>query len=158
MILDSRLEFCDATALSVASSSASVLLGNVIDTRVAAGAIVGSNTLMNLGGGRPLYWVITVDTAVVAASGSTGTTTFNLASDSTADIATSRTNHITTPAFTEAQLVAGFSWNAPLPFDATYERYLGTWSTQATDTITSGKINSFLTYNPPVATQYIDGI
>ena len=160
MIIDSRLEFCDATALSVASSSVATLCGNVVDTRVAAGAVVGAvpNTLMNLGGGRPLHWVITVDTTVVAASGSSGTTTFNLATDSTADLATSRTNHITSPAFTEAQLVAGFTWNSPLPFQATYERYLGVYSTQAVDTLTSGKINSYLTYDPPAATQYADGI
>lgn len=151
MIMDNLLEFADATALSTASDSASVLLGDVVDTNVCQ----SGNVLTDIGNGRPMYWVISVDTDIAGVS---GTSTFQLCSDSTANLATSKTVHITSPTFTTAQLVAGMTWVAPLPPGCSYERYLGVWHTQATATITAGKINSFLTLDPPVQKHYLDAV
>lgn len=150
MIIDSLLEFADATALSTASDTASVIFGNVVDTNPD-----GYNTLQDLGTGTPLYWVISVDTTVAAVS---GTTTFRLSSDSTANLATSITTHIISPTFATATLVKGYTWACPLPSGQIYERYLGVWTTQATATITAGKINSYITADIPNLTQYNDNV
>lgn len=154
MWIDKFLEFADATALTTATATDSALVGNVVDTNVDIGN-GGTNTLLDWGTGRPVFWVVSVDTDFAGVS---GTSQFQLASDSTANLATSRTNHITSPAFTTAQLVAGFTWSTALPSQATYERYLGVWHTQATATLTAGKINSYLTYDPPAQTQYQDAV
>ena len=157
MILDSRLEFCDATSLSSSTATDSVILGNVVDLASATGAIGGTNTLTDAGNGKPLYFCISIDTTVAGVS---GTTQFQLATDSTTNLATSRTNHITSPAFTTAQMVAGFTWCTALPPSKTYERYMGVWTTQATATITAGKVNCFLAYEPPTGTNVVfaDGL
>jgi len=40
----------------------------------------------------------------------------------------------------------------------TYERYLGIWCTVATAALTAGKVNAFLTCDPPSWTPLPDGI
>ena len=57
MILDERLEFCDATALNTGGAG-TYLLGDVIDLEVAR----------DIGAGEPVWCVIQMDTA----GGSTG--------------------------------------------------------------------------------------
>src|SRR5690349_7743736 len=56
MIMDSRAEFASKTALSTAGIGLA-LVGNVMDTTV----------IRDLGNGRPVYLVITVDTTVTSA-------------------------------------------------------------------------------------------
>lgn len=133
MILDERTEFCDATSAILNIGNA--IIGDVID-------LGATPTLRDLGNGQPLYLVIQVDTTFV---GATSTTTFELASDSTANLATSKTVHASTGAIPVATLVAGYTKVIPLPIEATYERYLGLWETVATANVTAGKINAFLT-------------
>lgn len=133
MILDEFTEFCDATSAILAVGNA--IIGDVID-------LGASPTLRDIGNGQPIYWVIQVDTTFV---GATSTTKFELSSDSTANLATSRTVHVATAAIPVATLVAGYTIAIALPIDATYERYLGVWETVATANVTAGKINSFLT-------------
>lgn len=138
MIMDSLNEFCDATALPVVSDADSVILGNVVD--------LGKTS--NFPGNSDIFLVIQVDTAVTSLGAAT--VAFNLASDSTANLATSRTNHITTPAIAKAALTAGATvLVTPIP-RGTYERYLGIWCTVAGAALTAGKVNAFLTTNPPV--------
>lgn len=135
MILDELLEFCDATSAILNVGNA--IIGDVVDLGAAP-------TLKGIGNGEPLYLVIQVDTTFV---GATSTTTFELSSDSTADLATSRTVHVSTGAIAVATLVAGYTLAIALPIGATYERYLGLWETVATANVTAGKINAFLTHD-----------
>ncbi len=134
MILDERTEFCDAT--SAVLNIGNAIIGDVID--------LGA-TLQDIGNGQPVYLVIQVNTAFV---GTNSTTTFDLCSDSTANLATSKTTHVSTGAIPVASLVAGFTKILALPIEATYERYLGLWETVATANVTAGKINAFLTTTP----------
>lgn len=136
MILDERTEFCDATSAILNVGNA--IIGDVID-------LGSSPTLQDIGNGDPLYLVIQVDTTFV---GATSTTTFDLCSDSTANLATSKTTHVSTGAIPVASLAAGFTKIIALPIEATYERYLGLWETVATANVTAGKINAFLTTTP----------
>jgi hypothetical protein len=135
MIIDSRVEFCDATSAAINIGNA--IIGNVVDTGAAP-------TLKNLGV-TPVYLVITVDTAF---AGTNGTVQLQLCSDSTEDLATSKTIHIDTGAIPVATLVAGYTICRPLPSQGTFERYIGLWETVATTNISAGKINAFLTEDP----------
>jgi hypothetical protein len=146
MILDERLEFCDAT--SCVANVGNAILGDVID-------LGASPTLQDIGNGEPLYLVIQVDTAVV---GTTSTVQLQLASDSTANLATSKTVHIDTGAIAEATLVAGYTLIYPLPVGATYERYLGIWETVGTNNLSAGKLNIFLTHDVAKWTPYADNV
>lgn len=146
MILDERLEFADA--LSCVANVGNAILGDVID-------LGASPTLRDIGNGEPLYLVIQVDTAVV---GTTSTVQWQLASDSTANLATSKTVHIDTGAIAEATLVAGYTKIYPLPVEATYERYLGLWQTVAVNNLSAGKINAFLTREPAKWAAYPNAI
>lgn len=140
MIMDSRAEFASKTALSTAGTGLA-LVGNVIDTSV----------VRDLGNGRPVYLVITVDTAVTSAGAAT--VEFDLVSDAQAAIATdgSASVHFKSTAFAKTALVAGFvvcvvalPWNGGVP----YEQFLGILQNVGTAALTAGKINAFLTLDP----------
>lgn len=134
--IDILNEFCDATSLATGASS-SALHGNVIDLQ---------KTTNYPGNTDDLWFVVEVDTAVT--SGGSATVQFELASDSTANLATSRTTHILSAAIPVASLTAGYrAVCAPLP-RGEYERYIGVWVTNATATLTAGKINAYLTTQP----------
>jgi hypothetical protein len=149
MILDERGEFCDATSAVLAIGNA--IIGDVIDTKPAT---TSPNTTVDLEG-SDIYFVMQVDTTFV---GATSTTKFELSSDSTADLATSRTVHYATAAIPVATLVAGYVICAvPLP-SGSYERYLGVWETVATANVTAGKVNAFLTRNPALYRAYADNV
>lgn len=146
MILDERSEFCDATSAVLAIGNA--IIGDVMD-------LGATPTLRDIGNGQPLYLVIQVDTTFV---GATSTTQFQLVSDSTANLATSKTVHLDTGAIPVATLVAGYTKIMALPSEVTYERYLGLWETVATANVTAGKINAFLTTEPARWAAYADAI
>jgi hypothetical protein len=146
MILDELTEFCDAT--SVVINVGNAIVGDVID-------LGATPTLRDIGNGDPLYLVIQVDTAVV---GTTSTLQLQLCSDSTANLATSKTVHLDTGAIAEATLVAGYTKVYALPPEATYERYLGLWETVAVNNLSAGKINAFLTRDVAKWAAYADGI
>lgn len=148
MILDERTEFCDATSAVLAIGNA--IIGDVIDLKSPTTA---PNTLVDIES-SDLYLVIQVDTTFV---GATSTTTFELASDSTANLATSKTTHYSTGAIPVATLVAGYTIAVHLPA-GNYERYLGLWETVATANVTAGKINAFLTRNPALFRAYADNV
>lgn len=149
MILDERLEFCDATSAILAVGNA--LIGDVIDLKPST---VNPNTTVDLEG-SDMYFVMQVDTTFV---GATSTTKFELASDSTADLATSKTVHYATPAIPVATLVAGYTICAVKLPSGSYERYLGVWETVATANVTAGKVNAFLTADPALYRAYADNV
>lgn len=137
MYLDSRLELADATALST-SATGLALIGSQVDTSVAR----------DLGQIDDLFFVVTIDTAVTSAGAAT--VSFILASDASAAIAVdgSASEHVISPAYGKATLVAGFvAVVVELPFEAgtPYERYLGLLQNVGTAALTAGKVNAFLT-------------
>lgn len=149
MIIDDRLEFADAA--SVAAAAGTALIGDVIDL---------SSVARDIGQGRSVWFVITCDTSIVT-GGAAGTIKFQLASDAQAAIATdgSATIHLDSGTFvtddTGQDIDAGeVVFAAPLPIEGkVYERYLGVLATIATTTVTAGKINAFLTLDPPRTTR-----
>lgn len=146
MILDERAEFCDATSAILAVGNA--IIGDVMD-------LGATPTLRDIGAGEPTYLVIQVTTTFV---GATSTTQFDLYSDSTANLATSATTHLSTGPIGVATLVAGYQLAYALPLGATYERYLGLWETVATADVTAGAINAFLTQDVSKVSILPDGI
>lgn len=146
-IMDERLEFADAA--SVAAAAGIALIGDVIDLQVAR----------DIGNGQATFLVITVDTEIIT-GGSAGTIQFILASDAQAAIAVdgSATVHWASAAFVTDDAAANDAlMNAgsiiavvPLPLQGVvYERYLGILAVIATTTVTAGKINAFITLDPP---------
>lgn len=145
MILDERLEFADAVSV-VGTAGAAALLSNfdVID-------LGADPTLRDIGNGEDLWLVITTDTEVITA-GAAGTIVFSLVSDSTANLATSPTTHLSSPSLvtddaganSAALNAGGLIFAAKLPLGS-YERYLGILTTIGTTDTTAGKVNAFLT-------------
>lgn len=144
MILDSRNEFCDAVSLNTGAAG-TYLIGSQIDLTTVAGG---------LGYGDQLYLVINVDTGINAAGA--GTIQFQIASDSTAAIATDATATIlasspaivtsTTTGNAGGTLAAGKTlWIVELPVMPEAEQFLGIRQVTGTSAITAGKVNAFLT-------------
>ena len=149
MIFDDRLEFCDAT--SAVLNIGNAIIGDVVDLKSPS---ISPNTLVDIEG-IDLYLIIQVDTTFV---GATSTTKFELVSDSTADLATSKTTHFSTAAIPVATLVAGYVVCCVKLPSGSYERYLGIWETVATANVTAGKINAFLTNDPALWRAYADNV
>ena len=154
MIMDELGEFCDATSVAAAASTA--LVGDVIDL---------GGTGEDVGGGRPVYLVLTCATDIITA-GVAGTISFALASDAQAAIAVdgSATTHFDTGTFVTDdgalnELDAGdVIAKVALPMNSVnpYERYLGVLVTVGTAEVTAGAINAFLTYDPSNIKAYPD--
>lgn len=148
MILDERLEMCDATSLNTGAAG-TYLLGDVIDL---------SLVNRDVGLGEDLYYVFRVQTA--ATSGGSATGNFQLASDAQAAIATdgSATVHAQSGAIAVATLVAGYTIMAGVLPMGTYERYLGVLQVTAVAAFTAGKIDAFLTNDFAKWTAYADAV
>lgn len=152
MILDERTEFCDAVALNTGAAG-TYLLGDQIDLGVAS----------DIGAGRTLYLVVTVDTGITVGTG-TGTVSFSLASDASAAIATNGTAavHATSAAWatsTTAIPAGTVLFAVALPMEgAVYKRYLGILQNTGTTAISAGKINAFLTHDVAKYKAYADAI
>lgn len=148
MILDSRLEFADAVALSTAGTGLRLVAGSQVDLSVAR----------DIGAGDSLWFVVQVDTAV---AGTSSTVAFILASDSTAAIAIdgSATIHAESAAIAEATLIAGYQLAVKVPMESpAYERYLGVLIRVGAAALSAGKINAFLTHDVAKVKHYADGI
>jgi hypothetical protein len=148
MILDERLEFCDATALNT-GGAASYLIGDVVDISATSG---------DIGVGQPLYFVVQVDTT--ATSGGSATGTFSLCTDgalSSTDLAGANVL-VSSKAWTVATMTAGTVLLAvQVPAQGTtFERYLQVQQTTGTAAFTAGKINAFLTTDPSFWRAYAD--
>lgn len=101
-----------------------------------------------IGGPDGPYLVLQTGTAFTDA-GSDATLVASLVSDSTANLATSPTTHITTGtlAFSAVSAANRVLLVAPLPV-GTYERYLGMSYTVASGPFTAGTIRAFLVRDP----------
>lgn len=140
MILDEKLEFCDAVSLNTGAAG-TYNIGDVIDLTVAR----------DLGGDQALYLVVTVDTGITVAS-STGTVAFQLVSDGTDTIATNGTQtvhavskaHATSTTAIPAGSVL-FAVQLPIEGLTAYERYLAVQQVTGTTALNAGKVNAFLT-------------
>lgn len=168
MILDSLLEFADAVSVAAAAGTAN--LTNQVDRSVVQG----------MGTARPLWLVINVDTAIVT-GGVAGTIHFRLVSDDTASISTTTCSvHLESPRYVtddDPTIPAGTTLlcvGLPICNDhvsysvagvpvttgpgARYERYIGVQYVITTTTTTAGKVNAFLTYDPPGWRAYADAV
>tara|TARA_Y100000389_G_scaffold30996_1_gene26210 strand:+ start:9516 stop:9971 length:456 start_codon:yes stop_codon:yes gene_type:complete len=146
-IIDERLEFCDATALST-SGTGLALVGDVVDITSASS---------DLGMGEALYLVIQVTTAVT--SGGSATVNFKLASDAAAGIAVdgSATVHNVTADIPKATLTAGHRIVMPLSSGTTkYERFIGIIQDVGSAALTAGAIDAFISKDPIGWTAYPD--
>lgn len=143
MILDSRTEFCDATALNTGAAG-SYIIGNVVD--------LGA-TARDIGNGEELYLVVQVDTA--GTSGGAATGQFNLVTDDNAALA-SPAVVVSSAAVAVASLTAGKTvLSVALPREGTaYERYIGIQQVTGTAAFTAGKVNAFLTKDPAAWKSY----
>lgn len=148
MILDELNEFADALALNT-GGAATYLVGDTIDLGAAP-------VLKDIGNGSPVYLVVGVTTTFT--SGGAATVNLQLASDSTANLATSPTVHWQTGALGFATFVAGLRWVIPLPIERRYERHLGILQVQGTAALTAGAIDAFLTDDPVGWYPIADGV
>lgn len=153
MILDKLTEFADAQ--SVAGTAG---------TTINVGSQIDLGSARDIGAGQPLYLVINVDTSIIT-GGAAGTIAFQLASDSTASIATNGTQtiHYTSKAFVTDddalnELDAGeTAVIIALPMEGVaYEQFLGVQAVIGTTDTTAGKINAFLTHDVAKWKAYAD--
>lgn len=147
MIIDSRLEFCDNAALSTAGFATTPLpLGSLID--LTSNLAIG-NALKEYPGSADKAWLVIRVTTTVT-SGGAATVAFKLVSDAQDPVTpASATEHWASPAIPKATLVAGYQVVAiPLP-RGTYERYLGLTQTVGTADLTAGKVDAYITLQPP---------
>lgn len=138
MILDKRLEFCDAVSCNTGAAG-TYNLGDIVNLSVAR----------DLGGDQALYLVVTVDTGITTA-GSAGTVAFQLVSDGTDTISTTTQSvHAVSKAWTTGStaIAAGTVLFAiQLPMEGTaYEQYLAVQQVTGTTALNAGKVNAFLT-------------
>jgi hypothetical protein len=149
MILDERVEFADATALSTAGTGAANV-GDQVPLSVARN--VGSVP-------RPLYLVIQM---VAAAVGASGGVSFALVSDTSqpALVDGTATVHIQTKSIPVASLTAGAVVAVvPLPGEPpAYESNLSIQQNASGSALSAGSINAFLTHDPKQWKAYPDAI
>jgi ABC-type nitrate/sulfonate/bicarbonate transport system substrate-binding protein len=145
--IDKQLEFSDAQAETTAAAHIST---NVIDM----------TTVGSFADGQPIYFVCTVNTTFT--SGGSATLEVQLLSDATSTVAVdgSATSHWTSASWAVADLTAGTVLACvPLPMEGTtYEEYLGVMYTIGTAAMTAGKVDAYLTVDPPKHVSYPDGI
>ena len=153
MIIDSKLEFCDAVS-AVQAASTTALIGDVVDLSTAS---EDQGTVDD-----PLYLVITVDTAF--ASADSNPVHFELASDAAAAIAVdgSASQHVVSPTYDVSELTAGRKLVFALPSGVSkaYEQYLGLLLVTGAGAsgVTAGKVNAFLTKDAGQNVAYPDAI
>ncbi len=142
MILDDFLVFFDNVSVT-----ANGQIGDVIDRTANA------PTLAQFGpgyAGMPLYLVIQTGTAFNGNGGAMTSLTASLVSDSTADLNTSRTTHVSSASYAVADLTAN-KVLAVLPVPpGDYERFIGVRlvTTGSSGTPSAGTLRAFLTNTP----------
>lgn len=152
MILDNTLMFAEGQ--SVAAAAGTALIGDVVNV----------SDVRDVGNSRPLYLVINCTTSIIT-GGLAGTIKFQLVSDNAAAIATDGTAsvHLDTGTFVTDgddanDLDAGTNIAImQLPMEGrAYEQYLGILAVIATETVTAGAIDAFLTLDPSAWKSYAD--
>lgn len=156
-LIDDNLMLCSAVALNTGAAG-TYLIGSQID----------SNTVRDLGNGRPVYFFIDVETAIEAAGA--GTISFVLASDDAVGVGTTATTsnwHYQTPPIPTSTttdtttLIAGTRlFECAIPSDGItpYGLFLGLLQITASNAITAGKVNVGFTLSPTSQRYYPNGI
>lgn len=160
MLIDTQEMFSSGQAITSDAISA-----NVIDLLPSGGSINAgdtggpvANTTVNLGGGKPLYLYIHVDTDLTDADG-TPTLTVTLESDVAAALNSAAVVHWTAATIAKATLIGGY-WIAkgvPLP-PGSYKRYLGIRYTTNDADFDGGTVSAWLSDTPYSDEQYRSGI
>lgn len=156
-VSDAELCFFDTAANTGQAVTADAISENVIDLHPHYGAAATQG--YNIGNGEPLVLEVVCTVAMTDAS-SNSTCTVTLESDSTANLATSATTHITLPAF-GALSAAGTTRIAILPPGQTFERYLGLRFTMANGNLTTGSFKGQIrrdyqvNVNPPSGLNFV---
>lgn len=154
MLVDKLNEFADS--LSVAAAAGTANIGSQIDLLIAAA---------NPGVGQPFYLCITIEVGIITGGGA-GTVAFQLASDTTAAIATggTQTVHWTSKLFVTGAAspevgIAGTKLAVALPAGIPdYKRFLGVQVVTATTTTTAGTISAFLTNDANIWKAFADAV
>jgi hypothetical protein len=148
MIIDTRTQFCDGTALNTGAAGV-YALGDVIDLQA---------TGLDIGQGAAVSLVIMVSED--ATSGGAATASFSLVSDSTATLATdgSASVHVTSATFAVAAMTAGtVVASIDLP-TGSYERYVGLVQTTGGAAFTGGAVKAILPIAPSSWKAYADAV
>lgn len=137
MFMDRLSEFCDAVSLVRSTGSAFI------------GSAIALTTARDIGNGKPVYLIITIDTEVDSA-GDAATIAFEVRSDDSSTInASTGTLHLSTGAIAEASLTQGAAFVYTLPIEGlAYEEFIGIVQVTAGEAVTAGKVNAFLTIDP----------
>lgn len=143
MILDLQTKFSGSTSAAGVTTGQALTVDaistNVLDLRQAATPASVDESIF----GPDMSLIVQVTVAADAADAAK-TLIITLESDSTEDLATSATVHITSPTYTGAQLIAGFvAVRSQLP-SGNYERYLGV-RYNVSATFTAFNVVAFLT-------------
>lgn len=164
-MLDKLAEFADNASIAMTAGSTALVLTNQIDLSAAS---------LNVGGGEPIYLVVSVGGTAVQAAGA-GTIEIQLVSDdsasiSTATAATSVTYHarsapITTANNTTSNPKGKVLFACALPMrgasgtgTSAYERYLGVRVVATTQDISGGTVDAYLTMDPQSYFAYANAI
>lgn len=150
MYVDSQAQFSNAQAVTSTAISE-----NVIDLNAASSSNVP--LLQDIGTGPDIYLVVQTATTCTDTS-SDATLTLTLESDSTANLATSATVHLSTGALAFATYATAGSqvFVGRLPA-GNYERYLGLRYTIASGPLTAGAFTAFLTLDVQKQSYYASG-
>lgn len=150
MYVDSQTLFSDAQAVTATAIST-----NVLDLNGATSSNVP--LLQDIGNGIDIYLIVTTTTTATD-TGSDATLTLTLESDSTANLATSATVHLSTGALAFATYAtAGSTLFATKLPNGNYERYLGLRYTIASGPLTAGAFTGFLTTDVQRYINYASG-
>lgn len=151
MILDTRLQLCDATPLPLGAASTAYTIGDLVRSR----------TVRDIGNGKPVYCIIKVVTP--ATSGGSAAAQFWLCSDAQDPmVAASATVHVETASFGLTNVLDTDNTTLaiiPLPPESdvtTYEAYFGLVVYVSTASFTAGAISAWLTTDPNVLKTYAD--
>lgn len=151
MIIDKELQFADGTWAPTATGVN--ISPNVLDTSP-LGGIPTANGGRNIGEGEDLYLVITVKTT--ATSSGSATVTFNLRTDSNANLTTAPVDLIATAAIAVANLTAGTQFKLKLP-NATYKKFIGVNANIGTAVLTAGAFEAEIVKDLSSNTKYAGG-
>ena len=147
MWVDDKLEFADATSVGTPNNSTANL-----------GDYMRLSDVRDIGNGEPVYLVVQVTAAIT--SGGSAKVAFMLVSDATSSIATdgTATKHVESDDIAVASLVAGYQFVMPLPpRQPDWEEYVGLQIKEtASQALTAGNVNAFLTTQPAVYKAYAD--
>lgn len=147
MIIDSRLEFCDNAALTLEAFATTPLpLGSLID--LTSNLAIGNALKEYPGNSDKVYLCIRVTKAVTSLGAAT--VKFALVSDAQDPVvAATATKHWESADLGKATLVAGYQVVCIQLPRGTYERYLGLIQTVGTADLTDGKVDAYITMDPP---------